>query len=360
MPMKVPIFLSAFWSNPEHRVLAWGGLVWALCYEVFAISVISQEWTRWGQRWSDLLQASLTEGADALPRFYKELWYFAGLTLLGMVTSPINALFFNYWGLRWEQAVTREYTQRWPLTNIPEGSAQRVDNDTSRIKGCVMWVKSLIFTNFTVLFVYVPMLKEAQKQFPCPDWLPLPSPLQGNWALVMAMAIPLASTYLSFVMTNRLYPLEYAQQKLAAYFRRLLVLAEDTPIFAWDGPGSRRHIAEAIDPILRRLVRLLLQIWSIVVVYDVWLSWYGKMPEALLIFGGTIHLFGNNNLTLGDLRILETSFGQVFGVFSMLVGSFGTINDCRATLRRLLEFEAAGFNHGDFCVPPPAVEGQLL
>jgi peptide/bleomycin uptake transporter len=325
--MRVPLYLSSWFVDKRHRNLAWFGLVFGIVDEFLIIAVLGQQWTLWSVRWNDLLQSSINEREKAVPKLWTELKTYALLTLIGMTLSPILSFFFSYYHMRWNQAAVRAYVGRWPDVNIPEGSSQRVHEDIPGVKGCFNWAKSTIVGNFTTLGVYIPMLRKATRKFPCPSWLPLPEFAKGEWALILAIAWPLASTIVSAFLARRLVDLSYAGQALSAKMRRILVQGEDGP-FQNFGHAVPRHIAHALEPIFRGSMRIALDTWVQEMRLGIWLNLYDKLETALMIAFGVFRLVEEGSeLTMGDLTKLTASFGSVFGVFSTLVGSFGTINE---------------------------------
>src|SRR5690606_11792236 len=105
-------------------------LILFIVYFQVQVSVAVNNW--YGPFW-DYIQNVLSKTVTTTtPEFYSQVASFAGLALVGMNVSVLNAFLVSHWVFRWRNAMNDYYMSHWDRLRHIEGASQRVQEDTMR------------------------------------------------------------------------------------------------------------------------------------------------------------------------------------------------------------------------------------
>lgn len=327
----------SWFFHPDYAALAWFGLVFEFGLTLLNLK-INQALIHWQGRFYDALQDASEE---SLPIFWKELKFWLLINAYDIVTSPLYRWFFRWYDLKCVQTMQRAYVARWPKANVPEGAAQRVQEDLFSLQAAWKWAVNTIPSRFGSVYLYYPELVDLTKKFPLPSAVGLPL-VASHWAPILAVGAPVLATFVSIIIAMPMKFWNYQIQMVQAQIRKVLVRAEDAKDEKEGTVYLDRDGNPAVEEHFLHLMATNMKLWYREVFLGWWTSIYGMFPEMLIYVVGGPHLFSSaeDKPKLGDLKQLESTFNSVIFSLSLFVTSMETINSFRAALQRLTEYES--------------------
>lgn len=340
---------------------AWAGLVLVCAYAAFAAYTKSLI-NAWYSEFYDLLgEASglfgpeespsgepLTHGVDEAAlrtktdRLTAMLWEFGWIVAPLVLVSPFAKLVRSFWAFHWRVALMRRYLELWDASSTVEGAAQRIHEDTQRFASALQGCLAVVLDAVLTLAVFAPLLVDLGARA-APPWDVVRDVLADSWLVVTAATAAGVGLGGAVVFGKHLVLLEFANQRVEATLRRLLVLREvegqpryrgATGLMSFDGDVGR-----ALVDLRRNYHKLFRHFWLL----NTWLSGFDQACVLLPYFLVAPLVFAADparRITLGVLVQVANCFDKVFGSLSIVADQWGAVNDFRSTLLRLREFEA--------------------
>ena len=282
----------------------------------------------WYNPFYDLLQAALTKTRTVtLAQFFGEQWTFAGLALVGIITSVFVAFFVSHYVFRWRTAMNDYYTAHWQKLRLIEGAAQRVQEDTMRFASTTEDLGTSAVQSVMTLIAFLPVLLALSvhvTELPVVGTIP--------YSLVIAAILWAAlGTALLAIVGIKLPGLEFKNQRVEAAYRKELVYGEDDACRA--EPPTVRGLFSNVRANYFRL-------YFHYTYFNV--ARYGYLQADVifptLLLGPTIVA---GAITFGLWRQITNAFEQVRSSFQYLINSWTTVVELMSIYKRLRAFEAA-------------------
>ena len=340
---------------------AWAGLALVCAYAAFAAYTKSLI-NAWYSEFYDLLgEASglfgpeespsgepLTRSVDEVAlrtktdRLTAMLWEFGWIVAPLVLVSPFAKLVRSFWAFHWRVALMRRYLELWDASSTVEGAAQRIHEDTQRFASALQGCLAVVLDAVLTLAVFAPLLVDLGARA-APPWDVVRDVLADSWLVVTAATAAGVGLGGAVVFGKHLVLLEFANQRVEATLRRLLVLREvegqpryrgATGLMSFDGDVGR-----ALVDLRRNYHKLFRHFWLL----NTWLSGFDQACVLLPYFLVAPLVFAADparRITLGVLVQVANCFDKVFGSLSIVADQWGAVNDFRSTLLRLREFEA--------------------
>lgn len=326
--LGVAIFY-AFWNwyspHPWQRWSILGSaLILFIVYFQVQVSVAVNNW--YGPFW-DYIQNVLSKTVTTTtPEFYSQVASFAGLALVGMNVSVLNAFLVSHWVFRWRNAMNDYYMSHWDRLRHIEGASQRVQEDTMRFSQIMEGLGTAFIDSIMTLIAFMPVLIGLSTHITAlPIVGAIPHPL-----VVAAIAWAFFGTVSLVVAGYKLPGLQFKNQRVEAAYRKELVYGEDDAARAQ--PAT---VTELFNDVRRNYFRLYFHYVYFNVVRYTYLQ--ANNIFSLLILGPSIVA---GTITLGLLNQISYAFSQVTGSFQFLVNSWPTIVELLSVHKRLHAFEA--------------------
>lgn len=319
----------AFWSwyspHPWQRWSILGSaLILFIVYFQVQVSVAVNNW--YGPFW-DYIQNVLSKTVTTTtPEFYSQVASFAGLALVGMNVSVLNAFLVSHWVFRWRNAMNDYYMSHWDRLRHIEGASQRVQEDTMRFSQIMEGLGTAFIDSIMTLIAFMPVLIGLSTHITAlPIVGAIPHPL-----VVAAIAWAFFGTVSLVVAGYKLPGLQFKNQRVEAAYRKELVYGEDN-----DARAQPATVTELFNDVRRNYFRLYFHYVYFNVVRYTYLQ--ANNIFSLLILGPSIVA---GTITLGLLNQISYAFSQVTGSFQFLVNSWPTIVELLSVHKRLHAFEA--------------------
>ncbi|RLP23240.1 peptide antibiotic transporter SbmA [Mesorhizobium sp. YM1C-6-2] len=326
--LGVAIFY-AFWSwyspHPWQRWSILGSsLILFIVYFQVQVSVAVNNW--YGPFW-DYIQNVLSKTVTTTtPEFYSQVASFAGLALVGMNVSVLNAFLVSHWVFRWRNAMNDYYMSHWDRLRHIEGASQRVQEDTMRFSQIMEGLGTAFIDSIMTLIAFMPVLIGLSAHITeLPIVGAIPNPL-----VVAAIVWAFAGTISLVVAGYKLPGLQFKNQRVEAAYRKELVYGEDD-----EARAQPATTTELFHDVRRNYFRLYFHYVYFNVVRYTYLQ--ANNIFSLLILGPSIVA---GTITLGLLNQISYAFSQVTGSFQFLVNSWPTIVELLSVHKRLRAFEA--------------------
>ena len=326
--LGVAIFY-AFWSwyspHPWQRWSILGSsLILFIVYFQVQVSVAVNNW--YGPFW-DYIQNVLSKTVTTTtPEFYSQVASFAGLALVGMNVSVLNAFLVSHWVFRWRNAMNDYYMSHWDRLRHIEGASQRVQEDTMRFSQIMEGLGTAFIDSIMTLIAFMPVLIALSAHITeLPIVGAIPNPL-----VVAAIVWAFAGTISLVVAGYKLPGLQFKNQRVEAAYRKELVYGEDD-----EARAQPATTTELFHDVRRNYFRLYFHYVYFNVVRYTYLQ--ANNIFSLLILGPSIVA---GTITLGLLNQISYAFSQVTGSFQFLVNSWPTIVELLSVHKRLRAFEA--------------------
>lgn len=324
------LLFYAFWRwyapHPWQRWSILGSaLILFIVYFQVQVSVAVNNW--YGPFW-DYIQAVLSkQQTTTTPEFYRQVGSFAGLALVGMNVSVLNAFFVSHWIFRWRTAMNDYYMAYWSKLRHIEGASQRVQEDTMRFSQIMEGLGVSFIDSIMTLIAFMPVLIGLSKHITeLPVVGAIPHPL-----VFAALAWSVIGTVSLVVAGMKLPGLQFRNQRVEAAYRKELVYGEDDATRA-----QPVTVGELFANVRRNYFRLYFHYVYFNVVRYSYLQ--ANNIFSLLLLGPSIVA---GSITLGLLNQISYAFSQVTSSFQFLVNSWSTIVELLSVHKRLRAFEAA-------------------
>mmetsp|Transcript_63316 Transcript_63316/g.125158 ORF Transcript_63316/g.125158 Transcript_63316/m.125158 type:complete len:231 (-) Transcript_63316:187-879(-) len=184
-------------------------------------------------------------------------------------------------------------------------------------------------------------------------------------ALCTQMTMQMAST-----VSSRLVIIDMDNQKAEAALRKTLVHAEEYATLSSSRPptnmqsdpkdgdlqlGGRERIAESVQVYIRTLIGNYKDMFLNLIPIDFWNVLYSRTVFAMPYLLAAPKIFEpHSQVNLGDLQMLRLVFFDVFFSLNAFAVHWPKINELRATVRRLEQFEERiRAQRGQLALSPP-------
>src|SRR3954468_22231580 len=315
------------WLMP-HRWWRWSVVVSAVLVFLLWFSVqLDVMINAWFGTFYNMVQQALGKpGAVTLEAFFGQIWTFAGIAMVYIMTAVLTAFVTSHYVFRWRTAMNDWYVANWHRLRHIEGASQRIQEDTQRFAQTVEGLGASLVQALMTLIAFLPILwglsvyvKELPLVGPVPQALVFVAIL---WAIVGTAALALAGI--------RLPGLEFRNQRVEAAYRKELVLGEDNGERA--RPPTLHDLFRDVRTNYFRLYFNFLYFNGVRYSYlqaSVLVPYIALAPS--IVAGG---------LTLGVMQQVIRAFGRVEESFQYLVRSWTTIVSLISVYKRLRAFEA--------------------
>lgn len=320
----------AFWRwydpNPWQRWSVLGSaLILFIVYFQVQVSVAVNNW--YGPFW-DYVQAIMSKQVTSTTgEFYGQVGSFAGLALVGMNVSVLNAFFVSHWIFRWRHAMNDHYMLHWPKLRHIEGASQRVQEDTMRFSQIMEGLGVAFVDSIMTLIAFMPVLVRLSANI-------TELPIVGAVAHPLVAAAIFWSVFGTIVLVIagfKLPGLQFRNQRVEAAYRKELVYGEDD-----EGRARPPTVGELFADVRRNYFRLYFHYVYFNVVRYTYLQ--ANNIFSLFILGPSIVA---GTVSLGLFNQISYAFSQVSSSFQFLVNSWSTIVELLSVHKRLRAFEAA-------------------
>ena len=318
----------AFWAiyspHPWQRWSILGSaLILFTVYFQVQISVAVNNW--YGPFW-DYIQAVLSKTqTSTTPEFYAQVSSFAGLALVGMNVSVLNAFLVSHWVFRWRSAMNDFYMSNWAKLRHIEGASQRVQEDTMRFSQIMEGLGTSFIDSIMTLIAFMPVLIGLSTHI---SSLPVVGAI-AHPLVVAAIGWSVFGTICLVVAGYKLPGLQFKNQRVEAAYRKELVYGEDH-----EARADPITVTELVGNVRRNYFRLYFHYVYFNVVRYSYLQ--ANNIFSLIIMGPSIV---GGTLTLGLMNQISYAFSQVTSSFQFLVNSWPTIVELLSVHKRLRAFE---------------------
>ena len=328
-----------YWASEERwRARLLLGVIVALTLLLVFFSVLLNNWNR------QFFEAIQNKDFSS---FGPLLLQFSVIVALYIVAAVYRRYFTLMLQMRWRVWMTHRFVERWLSQHVYyrlEVLDQRTDNPDQRISEDLR-----LFTSNT-LDLALGLLGSAVTlvSFVSILWLisgplafglgPLQVEIPGYMVWVAAL-YALIGSGLTHLIGRPLIPLSFQQQRLEADFRfnlvRLREHAEAVALYGGE-PVERQTLAGRFERVRAnwwQLMRFTKNLTFLTVGYNQIADIFPILVAAPRYFAGTI--------SLGVLTQISNAFGQVQGSLSWFIESYPDLATWKATVDRLLTFQAA-------------------
>ena len=296
-----------------------------------------------------------------------------------LVVHPVCKFISSVWRFSWRIALVNSYLAHYDASQPSlEGTAQRIQEDTSRFEEGVYSAFNIVLDSILTLAIFTPLLIESGKTAK-PSWVP---DWFDGWLAYGAFQASLSGLFISMFVGRKLVDLEVQNQRVEAKFRTKLVILEESPtsliedtalvayppdvevvqanIVVEDGNGNGSmspRIASDWTP-LPCFVKILRELWNnyknLFIQYTYMNTWIAFYDQAMVILPYIVIaplMFAvdpSRRITLGTLVKITNAFGKVFDSLAVVSQSWAAINDFRSVIRRLREFERQTYSRRAF------------
>lgn len=375
------MFREFFWGRSWITCgVAWVGLASVVGYSVF-LAWVKKEINEWYNTFYDLMAsagtAALLEGginasevsvsaldeevgsglfapvappnspspltlADYRLRVADELALFVWIVAPLVMASPAAKWMRSAWAFSWRMALMRGYLRAWDARQEPiEGASQRAHEDTQRFASALMGCLATVLDACFTLIVFTPILLDLSERVAPPVEMGV---VRGGWLMILAVGAAVGGLGGAVVFGKHLVGLEVQNQLVEALLRKDLVLLETTPAVIVGQTAEQQEYApwRFFEETLKRLYRNYHALFRHFSLLNTWLSFYDQVMVLLPYFLVAPLLFASDpdrRITLGTLVQTSNSFEKVFASLSVVAESWGAVNEFRAVVVRLREFE---------------------
>ena len=368
------MFREFFAAGPSHQLLfAWLGLA------VFCLHALFNAWlkyalNKWYGTFYDTLQdvdpgsGGFDHLADQRQAVWDQLVEFAWIVAPAVIVHPLGKWVSSWWRFSWRMTLVKAYLLHYDVTMEPmEGSAQRIQEDTSRFENSIYSCVTVALDSVLTLGIFIPVLLGAGAKAHPKGW---DSPA---WLVIIAAQAAFGGLLVSVFVGRKLVVLEVENQKAEAAFRTKLVMLEQSPVtvvgveaqatkpsddVAPDGDyrdipidlPTPRPVSPAasftfqIDALWKNYKNL----FTNFAYFNIWIGFYTQAMTILPYVLVAPMLFADDpidRITLGTLMQVTNAFDKAFGSFAVLTENWPEINNFRSTVRRLREFESQLYGH---------------
>ncbi len=323
------LLFYAFWRwYSPHPWLNWSilgsAVILFVVYFQVQVAVAVNNW--YGPFW-DYVQGIMsktltTTNAD----FYSQVGSFAGLALVGMNVSVLNAFFVSHYIFRWRNAMNDYYMANWERLRHIEGASQRVQEDTMRFAQIMEGLGVSFIDSIMTLIAFMPVLLRLSQNV---GELPIVGEI-AHPLVVAALVWSVFGTISLVVAGYKLPGLQFRNQRVEAAYRKELVYGEDH-----DDRAQPPTVIELFANVRRNYFRLYFHYVYFNVVRYSYLQ--ANNIFSLLILGPSIVA---GKISLGLFNQISYAFSQVTSSFQFLVNSWSTIVELLSVYKRLRAFEA--------------------
>lgn len=333
-----------FWAwYAPHPWQLWSilgsALILFIVYFQVQVSVAVNNW--YGPFWDYIQNVLSKQVTTTTPEFYGQVASFAGLALVGMNVSVLNAFLVSHWVFRWRTAMNDFYMSHWSRLRHIEGASQRVQEDTMRFSQIMEGLGTAFIDSIMTLIAFMPVLIGLSAHITeLPIVGAIPHPL-----VVAAIAWSAFGTISLVIAGVKLPGLQFRNQRVEAAYRKELVYGEDR-----EDRAQPPAVKELFSNVRRNYFRLYFHYVYFNVVRYSYLQ--ANNIFSLLIMGPSIVA---GTITLGLLNQISYAFSQVSGSFQFLVNSWPTIVELLSVHKRLRAFESVIYDE-----PLPDIDQRYL
>ena len=280
--------------------------------------------------------------------YINQLWIFAGLATLFIVTALTRSYLNLVLEIRWRRWLTERYTSEWLAghtyyhlqfaTTGTDNPDQRIADDIrlfiERTLSLSLGLLSSIVTLISFAGILWALSGPLSLSFAGLDDVSIP-----GFMVWMAILYALVGTILTHLIGRRLISINFNQQRLEADFRfammRLRENQESIALLSGEDVELKRF-ADRFDGIITNW-------WNIIKYQMRLISFTSGFNQISIIFPFIVAAprYFSGEITLGVLMQTSSAFGQVQNALTFFVDAYSQITDWAAVINRLTGFEQA-------------------
>ena len=204
------------WLMP-HRWWRWSvgvsAIIAFLLWFQVQLDVMINAW--FGTFYNLVQQALGKPGAITQGQFFAQIWTFAGIAMVYIMTAVLTAFVTSHYVFRWRTAMNDFYVDHWERLRHIEGASQRIQEDTQRFASTVEGLGASLVSALMTLIAFLPLLAGLSvhvSDLPIVGAIPYP-------LVIAAVAWSLFGTVLLAVVGIKLPGLEFRNQRVEAALR---------------------------------------------------------------------------------------------------------------------------------------------
>lgn len=328
-----------YWQS-EEKWRAWGLLVLILVLNLGGVYLLYLL-NKWNQAFYDSLQQkNATE-------FWKQIWVFCTLAVFWVLVSVYKVYVAQILQMRWRNWLNRNFLNRWLSDKIyyrmelarneTDNPDQRIAEDLNKFTADTLGLSIGLLNATVTLVTFIGILWGLSG--------PLKFSLLGNEILIPGYMVwgcilyALAGSLITHFIGRPLISINFLQQRYEADFRfdlvRLRENSEQVALYHGE-PSEHKHL-------LTRFAAVMGNWWRLTKANKRLGFFTFGFGQAAVIFpfflAGSRYFSGA--ISLGVLMQIASAFGRVQDALSWFVDNYANLAGWRATVDRLLQFQAA-------------------
>jgi peptide/bleomycin uptake transporter len=318
------MFKYFFWSK-KWFAWAYGGSAFLILISWLTVKY-NVKYNDWYKSFYDLLGKP---AGHAKAEFFTGVIAFFLIVVQTGILRMVTRYVAQIYALRWREALTTAYIPLWlsvGRSDETEGASQRIHEDPKRLAVIFAETLGLKFIEAILsLIAFLPILDKAGAG--------ITLPIVGNhhpllWLTGLICTMGLGITWLVGI---KLPKLDYANQRVEAAFRKLLVHAEDNKSLL-----SAERAFELFTGVRQNYQKMFLQTGYL----NFWESFFSSTRSILLFLVLAPSLFEpGSSMSIGIILSAEMAFYQVSRSLTLLTDEWEVVAELFSILRRLKEFE---------------------
>ena len=327
-----------YWQS-EEKFRAWALLILILALNLGGVYLLYLL-NKWNQAFYDSLEQ---KNAKA---FWEQIWVFCTLAAFWVLVSVYKTYVAQILQMRWRNWLNRNFLDRWLgnttyyrmelARNETDNPDQRIAEDLNKFTGDSLGLAIGLLNSTVTLVTFIGILWGLSG--------PLKFSLLGSEITIPGYMVwgcilyALAGSLITHWIGRPLIPINFLQQRYEADFRfdlvRLRENSEQVALYQGE-PSEHKHLLNRFDAVMGN--------WWRLTKANKRLGWFTfGFGQAAVIFpfflAGSRYFSGA--ISLGVLMQISSAFGRVQDALSWFVDNYTNLAAWRATVDRLLQFQA--------------------
>ncbi|PHS02824.1 MAG: transporter [Blastopirellula sp.] len=311
----------------ERKWLAWGwvgsAIILVATWLQVQLDVRLNQW--FGDFYNTLGEALSSPGSVTETELLSHMLTFGKIAALWITIALVTSYFVSHWTFRWRTSMAEHYHKVYDKARHIEGASQRVQEDTLKFARIMEGLGVGLLESIMTLVAFTPILWVLSEQVTSLPWVGV----VPHSLVFVAILTALGGTALLVLVGIKLPGIEYDIQKNEAFYRKALVIAEDSI-----GATRPATLEELYDYVRQIHYKSYFHYFYFNVAKLSYLQGMVLVPYIALT--PTIAL---GAVTLGVVQQIVRAFGRVESSLQYLVRSWPTIVELISVHKRLREFE---------------------
>jgi vitamin B12/bleomycin/antimicrobial peptide transport system ATP-binding/permease protein len=342
-----------YWQS-EEKLRAWALLILILALNLGGVYLLYLL-NKWNQAFYDSLEQKNAKV------FWEQIWVFCTLAAFWVLVSVYKTYVAQILQMRWRNWLNRTFLDRWLnnttyyrmelARNDTDNPDQRIAEDLNKFTGDTLGLAIGLLNSTVTLVTFIGILWGLSG--------PLKFSLLGSEITIPGYMVwgcilyALAGSLITHWIGRPLIPINFLQQRYEADFRfdlvRLRENSEQVALYQGE-PSEHKHLLNRFDAVMGN--------WWRLTKANKRLGWFTfGFGQAAVIFpfflAGSRYFSGA--ISLGVLMQISSAFGRVQDALSWFVDNYANLAAWRATVDRLLQFQA-GMNRAKEQALGPQIE----